>query len=379
MRKNYFQAIAVMVGYVIGVGMFGLPFLISRAGLLSFFVILIILAFVQHFIHLIYANVILETPSSHRMAGYAGIYLGKFWKQVTFLAKLIGNYGALLAYIIITGIFLNQLLGPYLGGNEFIYASILFFIEAIIVFFGIGMIARAELFMTILLLLVVAMISVKGLGVISTDNYLLVDWKYFFLPYGAMLFAIDGNGALPMVVRLVKRDKNLVKKVVKIGTFLPVLVIFVFTLMVVGISGGSTTPDALTGMGVVLKDGVIFFALIFGVLTMITSFFGVAESIKETLWWDYKFNKRIAWALAVFVPYFLYVFGFKDLIEIISFAGAIAGGISAIVLILIFSRIEKVKKRLILFKRKPNLIIIGLLISMFIAGIIYELWAFNVL
>jgi len=374
--KNYFKAIAVMVGYIIGVGMFSLPYLISKAGVLTFFVFIIVLGLVQHLLHLIYANLIVVTKGYHRMPGYVGMYLGRDGKRLVFIAKLIGNYGALLAYIIITGIFLYQLLSPYFGGSEFLYATVLFALEAMIIYFGIGMIARVELIMTGLLLLVVGLIAWKGWGVVNAENLTLLNWKYFLLPYGAMLFALDGNGSLPIVTKLLKRNRKAIKSVIRIGTFLPVVVIIIFTITILGISGNQTTADALTGAGLILGDGVIFFALIFGILSMTTSFFGVAESIRETLWWDYKFNKNFAWATAVFVPYILYILGLKNLINVISFAGAIAGGLSAIMLILVFRKMEKQKNKLVLFKYKPGIFVICFLISLFVGGIIYEVYRF---
>lgn len=375
--KNYFKAIAVMVGYIIGVGMFGLPYLINKAGLLTFFIFIIILGLVQHLLHLIYANLIIVTKGYHRMPGYVGIYLGKDGKRIVLIAKLIGNYGALLAYIIITGIFLHWLLSPIFGGSEFLYATILFSLEAIIIYFGIGMIARVELIMTGMLLLMIVLIAWQGWDSVNTSNYTLLSWKYFLLPYGAILFAFDGNGALPMVVKLLKKkNKDHIKSVVRIGTILPIIVIVVFTLIIVGITGNQVTPDALTGVRGVLGSGIIKFALFFGILTMTTSFFGVAESIKETLWWDYKFNKKLAWALAVFVPYILYVLGLKNLINVISFAGAVAGGLSAIILIMVFRKLEQMKDKLVLFKYKPGNFINYFLITLFICGIIYEIYVF---
>jgi len=374
--KNYWQAVAVMVGYVIGVGMFSLPFLTSRAGILVFFILIIFFGLVQYLLHLIYANLIIATEGYHRLPGYAEIYLGKAGKILTFIAKTIGNYGALLAYIIITGIFLNQLLSATFGGNEFIYASLLFILEAGIVFFGIGMIARAEFFMTILLLLVIFFVFVKGSSVMEISNFTVINWKYFLLPYGAMLFAIDGVGSLPIVVKLLRRQKESIKSVVRIGTFVPVAVIALFTLVILGISGNQTTPDALSGIKAILNDGVVLFSLIFGVLTMVTSFLVVAESIKETLWWDFKVNKHLSWALAVFLPYILYVLGLKNLINVISFAGGVAGSLSAIILILIFIQLRKKAGRLVLFKRSPGAVIIYFLISLFVCGMIYEIYYF---
>lgn len=376
MHKNYYKAVAVMVGYIIGVGMFGLPYVAAKAGLFSFFLLLIVLGITQHFIHLIYANIIIETKTYHRMPGYAGLYLGKFWHHLVFVAKMIGNMGGLLAYIVITGIFLHQLLNPVFGGSEFFYASLIFFIEAIIVYFGIGAIARVELLMTVLLLTIVGMIAIKGSGAISFDNYLFVDWKLLFMPFGVMLFALDGNGSLPIVAKLIKKDKKTMRRVVQTGTIISMLVIAIFVFVIVGLSGFNTTQDALVGISNVLGGEVVVFALIFGIVTMFTSFIGVSESVRETLCWDYGIGRNLGWAMAVFIPYLMYLFGFKNLINIISFAGAIAGGISAIVLIMVFRELKKKDKKLALFKRKPANWLTGLLILMFIAGIINEIFSF---
>jgi len=223
---------------------------------------------------------------------------------------------------------------------------------------------------------VVALITIKGWGKIDAGAYTLVDWRNFLLPYGAILFAVDGGGSMPIVVKLLRRDREVIKKVVRIGTLVPIIVIIAFTLVIVGISGAATTPDALSGIMAKLGDGMIVFALIFGVLTMVTSFLGVAESIRETLWWDYKFNKYLAWALAVFVPYLLYLAGFKNLIDVISFAGAVAGGTSAIILISIYRKLRDRPGGLVLFKRPPARALTAFLIAMFISGVVYELYFF---
>ena len=383
-KKNFYLAVAVMIGYIIGVGMFGLPYLVSKAGIISFVVLILIIGFIQHLLHLIYANLILVTRKYHRMPGYAGVYLGRKGKVIITISKFVGNFGALLAYIIITGIFLKQLLGPIFGGSEFLYATILFLLEAIIIFFGIGILARVELFMTSLLIIIVILIVVQGSKFISADNFTIMDLSLFFLPYGAVLFALDGNGSIPIVVKLLKKDKEQVRKVIRVSTLLSIAIVLVFTFTIVGVTGGNTTPDALTGLNNIFERGVISVAIIFGILTMITSFLGVAESIKETLSWDYNVDKNLAWAIAVFVPYILYIMGLKNLIGVISFAGGVAGGLSAIILILIFVKLKKEKEKttflrkdkLALFTFTPHHIFSYTIITLFICGIAYEIWNF---
>jgi len=375
--KNYYRAIAVMVGYIVGVGMFGLPFLTAKAGVFSFFLFLIGLGLAQYLIHLVYANLIIETPGFHRMPGYVDIYLGKKGKIAVFIAKLIGNYGALLAYIIITGSFMHQLFGNYFGGTPFIYATIVFGIEALVVFWGIKLIAKIELYISILLFIIVGLMVFRGWEVISIKNFIDYDIKNIILPYGAMLMALDGAGSLPIVAKLVNKDKVKMKSVIRISMLLAILITTLFTFTIVGISGSLTSEDALSGVKAILDDGVIILALVFGIFSMMTSVFGVAESLKETFWWDFKINKNLSWLLAVSVPYILYLSGLTSLVKVISFIGAIGGGFTAIMLILVFKKLKK-ENKLSLFTIKPHKLLLDLMIFLFACGIIYELYFFFV-
>ena len=377
MPKNFYKALAVLVGYIIGVGMFGLPFLASRSGIGTVVFFVITLGLVQHFLHLIYANVILVTKEYHQLPGYAGLYLGPAGKRVSGAAKVVGDFGALLAYIIITGIFLHHLLSPYFGGSEFMYASTLFALQAIVVFFGLGVLARVELVMSALLILIVGLLAMKGLGLVELGNYQAIDWRYLLLPYGATLFALDGNGAIPIIVRLLRRHQAGVRNVIRLGFIIPVTIIIVFTFVVVGISGAATTPDALTGLRSSFENGVVTLALVFGILTMITSFLGVSESSLEMLCRDFRLPARWGWALVAFVPYGMYALGFKNLIDVISFAGAVAGGLSAIILIMIFMKLEKKKGKIVIFRHPPKRAVAFVLIFLFLCGIIYEILHFT--
>lgn len=378
MTKRTTSALATIIGYVIGVGMFGLPYLTMKSGLLVFFVLLLFLGFVQYMLHLIYANVILETEGSHRMAGYAEIYVGRAGKYLTLAANVLGGIGAMLAYIIVTGKFLAPLLVPYFGGSEFIYANISFWLMATVIYFGVWAICKAEMLMTGILFLIVAAISFKGLGNIDAANFSLVQWKYFFLPFGALLFALDGLGSVPIIANVLGNNPANLKKAIKYGLLIPALVFLVFTLVVLGVSGDMTTVDALTGLAKAIGDGIVAISMVFGLLVVATSFFVVGESIKEELIYDLKVKEKLAFALSMFIPYILYLLGFNNLIQVISFAGSLAGGISAIMLLLMFRKMEKMNKPLALFKHKPSSLLLGVLTSIFIFGIIYEIWIFSV-
>ncbi|MBU4257370.1 hypothetical protein KKC04_03080 [Patescibacteria group bacterium] len=374
MSKNYFHAIATMVGTIIGVGIFVIPYVISKSGIILLFVYLPLLGIVQYFLHKLYAEIILSTEERHRLPGYVEKYFGGRGKKITLALVLIGSYGGLLAYIIVGGIFLQQLLSPYFGGNVFFYSTTLFILEAAVVLMGMKLIASVELIMSGLLLLMVALIAWRGWGYINLDNYSLINWSNVFLPYGPIFFAVGGEAAIPSVCRLLARQKKNIKSAICWGTFIPVAVMLFFTVLAVGITGNNTTPDTLAGLNSVIGNGAVIFALLFGLLAIITSFLTLAQAVKEVYWWDLGMNKKLAWCLSCVVPYFLYLIGFQNLIKIISLTGAVTGGILGVVVICLIFKVKKKKEHAPIISNNLSKPFAYFLSLLFILGLIYEIW-----
>ncbi|MFA6394011.1 MAG: aromatic amino acid transport family protein [Patescibacteria group bacterium] len=376
MSKNFFQALAAMVGYIIGVGMFGLPYLFIKAGIWPCLVLVAVIGTAQYFIHLLYAAVICDNPGYHRLPGHANNYFGPAGKHLTLAVTMIGNYGAMLAYIIVGGVFAHQLFSPAWGGSEVFYASILFFIAAAVVFFGIKTIARFEFYLTAALVIIMALVIKRSLEFADPANLTLVNWKYALLPFGAILFAFDGGGVIPLAAEILNKKRKSLKTAISLGTFFSIALIIIFSLITAAVTGGETTPDALKGLWNVMDGKIVLISLILGLLVIATSFFAVAENIKDTFCRDYGMGKKISWALAFFIPYAFYLAGFNNFIGVISFVGAISGGFTGIILILIFRKMEKEKKKLSFFRHKPGRLFLGMIFSLFMAGIIYEVWNF---
>ena len=376
LSKNYFHAIATMIGTIIGVGMFAIPYAISKAGIVLLFIYLPVLGIVMYFIHKIYAEIILSTKTKHRIPGYAGKYFNTRSKTFTLIIVLMSGYGALLAYIIVGGIFLHQLLNPIIGGNLFFYATLLYIFEIMVVLVGIKLVASVELIMTFLLFLVVGLIAWRGWGYINLDNYSFINWHNVFLPYGLVLFSVAGSSAIPVVCKLLAHKKENIKSAIAWGTFIPVVVILVFVTMVVGMTGVNTSPDTLVGLNLVIKDGVIILALIFGVLSIVTSFLVVAQATKEVYWWDFKINKNIAWALACFIPYILYLAGWHNLTKVVGLTGAVTGGLIGIIIIYLLFRVKKQREQPSVISNKLNKLLAWILSLLFALGLIYEIWVF---
>lgn len=376
MRKNYLYSIATLAGTIIGGGLFAVPLVVSKAGIIPFLIYILLLGLVQFLLHTIYAEIILSSKQKHRMPGYVGVYCGKQAKNWTLFFSIIGKHGSLLAYILLGGSFLYALLGSSLGGNLFIYTTALFVLESLIVFFGLRLIAGVELALSTLLVALIFLIGFKSVGDFELGKLVLINKDHIFLPYGPVFFAVGGQAAIPEICRLLKNQKQKIKGAIAWGTLIPVLLTIFFVIVVVGVTGENTTAEALIGLKQYFQDGVITFALIFGLITVVTSFLVISQSLREVYWWDLKINNNFSWFLACGIPFLLYLLGISNLIKIIGLTGSIVGGIFGIILILLLFRVKTVRKQTPALNNKLTIPMAIALCCMFFLGLVYELWYF---
>lgn len=334
--RNFFQAIAILIGTIIGVGVFGIPYVAARVGFGIALIYLIGLGIIALLVHLFYGEIVSKTLGKHRLVGYAQKYLGVWARRVAAISSILGRYGALLAYIIVSGQFLKALF----GGSLMNWSLAFFAFGALLVFLGLKIIAKAELFMVLFLFVTMLIIFIFGMPQINWTNLASLDISYLFLPYGVVLFAFGGLTAIPEMRELIKNKKKL-KLAIILGTLAPMLLFIIFVLVVVGVTGQNTTQEALIGLQQVFGPRVMLIGLIFGILALITSFLTIGLNIKKIFWYDYKLNKNLAWLLACFVPLLAFLFGLRNFIDVIALVGAIFGGINGILICLIYSKIKK--------------------------------------
>ena len=371
--KNYFLAIATLFGAITGAGFFAVPYAIAHAGAVTFLIYLPILLAIQIFLHLLFARLILSTKSKHRIPGYVEIYAGKKYKNTVSFFSLISGYGTLLAYVILGGIFLSGLLAPHFGGSFIFYSLLLFTVEGLIVLADIKLISGVELILNSFLVVVVIMIAVRSFFHLQLSNYLTFDWRQALLPYGPIFFAVAGDAAIPEVCRLLKNEKEKIRSAIIWGTILPAIVLAIFVLTVIGVTGANTTADTLAGLRGVFSDGVVTLALIFGVLNIFTSSLVVMQATREIYWWDFRINKNLAWVFVFVLPIILYLFNFTNLTAVVSVTGAVVGGILGVVLVLLFPIMEKKPEQRSVLRTSISRPWAIALCSLFVLGLISEL------
>lgn len=369
MNKNFYKATATLIGTMVGAGIFGLPYVVAKSGFLFSLLFLFVLTIAVLLLHLFYGEIVLRTPGKHRFVGYAQIYLGQWGKRLTTFTSIFVFYGALLAYIILSGKFLATIF----GGADFIWSLIFFTIFSLAVFFGLRIIVQMEILMSLFLLLIVFFIFIKGWPAIELNNFAVLNWPYFFLPYGVILWAVAGWAAIPEMKEIFKNNYQSFKKSIIWGTLLPVFLYTLFVLTVVGVTGQQTSPEAIQGLVEVLKNHTVIFGAIFGFLAVATSFLILGLSLKKIFWYDYRINRHLSWALACFIPLIAYLVQLRDFILVIGFLGATLTGLEGVLLVLIYRKAKKTGQRQPEYSLKlPSIISYGLILILGL-GVIYQI------
>jgi len=364
--KTSIYAISILAGTIIGVGLFGLPYIAVKVGPWVILAYFLFLGAVVILIHQFFGELALETPDFKRLPGFAKIYLGKWGEKTAFISTILGLFGAILAYLIVGGQFLQELLSPIFGGDAIIYTVLYFIIGAVIIYSGIKAIAKVEFWGLILFFLILLAIFFRGQGVINIGNLFIGNWELgignLFLPYGAILFSLWGAALIPEIEELLGKQKRVILKIIPIAILIPIIVYLFFIYLILGITGSQTTEFALTGLKIYLGDGIVSLALLFGLVTTFTSFLTIGLTLKKVLWYDLKLNKNFAWLITCFVPLVLYLVGLKNFIAVIGFVGGVMLAVDGILILLMYNKM-KPKRKLINYA----------LILVFLVGIIYSL------
>jgi len=368
MNKNFLFGLASLIGTIIGAGVFGVPYVMSKSGVLPCLFYFILLSTLVLFLHLAFSEIVLRTKGNHRLIGYAEKYLGDKAKILIGVSVLFGTLGSLLAYIILAGKFAN-LIFPL---SSFQWSFYLWALLSLLVLFGIKSIAKAEFYMNIGLFFVIFLVFGLSLPKIQASNLVLISKDSLFLPFGVILFSLIGLSAIPEVAGILKKKSDL-KKIIITTSITVTLLFFLFGLIITGVTGQDTTQDALTGLQAVFGTSIIVLGGIFGLLAVATSFLILSNYLKNTLRFDYNVPHFFSFSLAVFLPMFFFLIGFREFIQVIGIVGVFIGLIEGTAIFLIFKKAKKEGDKVPAYNIKVPNVLIYIAISILILGALFQL------
>lgn len=378
MYKNIILPASLLAGTIIGAGVFALPFVFEKAGIVTglFYLGLFSACFV--FVHLMYADLILKTEGGenlHRFPGYAKIYLGNWGFWLAILTTIIGMLFVLTVYLILSISFVNLIKPIGLDISDASKLLIFWLFGSAAIFLGIRRLALSEFLITGGIIVIILIIFGYGLShfgkIISVPAFNLQN---ILLPYGAVLFALAGRVAIPAVVsyfQKIKQPLAEIKKPIILGTLLPALIYLLFVFGILGLSG-AVSEDAVSGLIGQIPKEVLALIGVFGLISLWSSYIVIGLDIKNALKFDLKFPKILAGLTVVVLPPLLYFWGFQSFLILVSLIGGIFIALEGIFIVLMWLKASKLKAEQIIFK-KLNPLIVYILILVFAAGIIYEL------
>ncbi|MFZ2970756.1 MAG: aromatic amino acid transport family protein [Minisyncoccia bacterium] len=376
--KNYIYAIATLVGTTIGAGIFGLPYTALVAGFIPAATLLLVLGFITIIINLMYAEVTLRTKKNLRLVGYCDRYIGKKGKLLSSFIVLFSLYSNILVYIIIGGVFLNSILSPFFGGNEFVYGVIVFIVMSIFIYMNLKFLELAELFSVVLILLAILGIIFKSIPRIDVTNFYSYNISESFFPFGVILFAMGALSAIPQMECMIKTGQKRIKSAIIIGTLIPIAIYLLFMAAVFGATGANTTKDSLQGLFSLMGNGVVVLGDILAIFAIVSSYLVIGVDLKQTFQLDFRLTNNKAWLLTCFVPFIPFVLGLRDFITVMNIAGSISGGLMGILVVTLFYAAKKKGDSRPAFEIKMPIFASFLIILVFILGIasqfIYETW-----
>ena len=367
-KKEFWVTAFTLSGTTIGAGILGLPYVFSQSGFFIGVFWLISLGAIMTFVNLSLGEVTLRTKKIHQLPGYAEKYLGKWGKRIMLFAVIFGIYAALLAYLIGEGQSLSQL---FFGDLRYsIYFAIVFWaVMTMLLREGLRGLKRIEFWGVAAIIIIILTMLFWVYPSISLDNLNYYDFSNLFLPFGILLFALLGFTSIPELRMEIRKNEKLFKKAIFLGSLIPIVLYFIFTLIFVGVLGNSVDQISTLSFGK--------FIVILGILTMFTSYFVLSFSLRDIFLYDLK-NKNLSFLFVSLIPLIIYLFvTFFDLVDfvgVLGIGGVVAAGLTGVLILLMNLNAKKKGNRNPEFSVPINWLIIGILSLIFILGVFVEIF-----
>lgn len=338
--------ILLLLGTIIGAGIFSLSAALKEAGALYFVGLLFCLSYLLGNINWYYHQIIESVKSKHQLPGYVQIILGKKAATLATCLLLFSTLGALLAYLIIGGTFMANALGVPANTGSMIFYAVVF---SLVLLTGKKLLALDNIFVAIKIFLLVFIIMIGFVNKTWLYDTVPLIGHYPWAVYGAILFSLTGFSIIPEL----KKDSHVLKSI-SISQGLVAVLYLLFAV--------SLYP--FLSSGTVLIHNIWFD--ITGVFAILTPYLMLTLVGYDLLTKDLHISKRVSQFFMLLIPFVLFALGFQSFIQVISFTGGVFfGGIA-----LLITRMYQ--------KRFPgkHSVIVSLIQIVFGLGILVEFWQF---
>jgi tyrosine-specific transport protein len=371
MVRKSLLAISTLIGTIIGAGIFGIPYVVSKSSFPVGVIHILIISILILITMLYLGEISLRTKGNHHLTGYAQKYLG-FKGKILMLAALgFGIYSAIIAYLIGVSNSLSYLF--FNSTDQSLLLGIAFWIfMAAVSYKGIKALQDGEFFgVTIILLLIIGMsvffankIDISNLTAIPSTNLLTL-----LAPFGVILFAFLGYATIPEVERILKGHEKRMKSSIILAILISAVAYILFAAVVIGFNGTATPEIATIGLG----KPFIFL----GILTMFTSYLAVSIALIDMFHFDFSLSRPKAWLLTTLIPLAFFIllqlFNAAHFTTVLGIGGVISGGLTAILILFMINNAKIKGDRKPEYSLPTSRLLTWILIIVFTLGTIAEI------
>jgi amino acid permease len=367
--RHHVKVAAIIAAATIGDGVFALPYVFKASGWLVGLFYLTVLSVIIIAAHVIYLETLEKNSEKKRLLGLAREHFGKrgFW--VGFFSIVVGLLLVLVAYLVLGAGFV-RLAAPPLPG----FTALVIFWAAVSlpVFLSDRRVVELELLGIACTSAVIIFIFATAFpNVTFAGAPAVAPAADFFLPFGAILFALAGwTGVEPAYESRAKAGVVTMNpwKGVALGTIFAAALKIMFITGVLG-SAPQITGDTVSGLlGWPIWKREVVAAL--GLFAVWTVFLPISREVKNALERDLGWSPTVSRSTIVILPLLLVALGFNNFLLIVELVGGVFLSLQYLLIIAVGRKalaFSDARKRFFNFVS-----------AVFIAGAVYELWTFIV-
>lgn len=322
MKKTVVRAMLTMVGTIIGAGIFGVPLVMEKMGVLVGSFVFWLIAFVILASHLLFLEVIDRVRERMRLPGYVGKVLGSWAKRLAVFTHTFQLAGANFAYLILGGEFILFIAERFGLNLNVLWWQILFWAAgSMAAVLALRLMAKVESALTWgLIFLLVFMITVAVPQADAIRIFSLRDGIHL-ASVGVFVFAMFGLTAIAEVYEITGRRLENAKRGVFWGTLIAALLTWLFGLFVYA-AMATNDGESVLSLVKIFPSFLWWLLPLAGLLAVVTSYITSAFDLQAMFHLDLKQSPSMSKCVALAMPVILLFIAERNFLETIDTVGA---------------------------------------------------------
>ncbi len=294
MDQRYLAAVSTTVGTIVGGGILGLPYAVSKSGFIPAIGIFALLGFASILITMYTGELSSRFRRFHQLPVMVSEYVGKKFRFLVLVVQVLTIYGAQIAYL--SGI---ALVLVFIFGLPFDVSVILIFLLSLpLIYKGYRQVEEAEVPLLFIKIGLILASSISVLTLVNLGNIVRSNFGGFLGPFGIVLFAMTGYTVIPEIKAELGGTKKLTS-VILVSFVIAIAIYLFFTFAFLGAFGSSVAEVATNSIHSVYYNVLFSFTTIF---LLITPYLALSLVLMDSFSYDFKLDRRLSLLPALLVP-----------------------------------------------------------------------------